>query len=276
VNTARVASLVGGIVFAVALVGASPSSAATLIGDYQFQGTVEPSGPGTPLHQINDIGTYASENVMGTSRRVFRFDEGEGLEMQPVGFMSNPPTHSVVTTFRLLNDTGYNRILDWSAGTDDNGIYDHARKVSYYRVLEGVESDGAVLGSNTYSTVAVTSTGTGPSTRVFVNGSAVLSSAHAESNIGDSLRFFVDNSSGGTTGEASAGAVSCIRVFNGILTDAEIAAIGASPDCIAHPKPQSPSPAPTAAPKKKCKKHKKKHRSAESAKKKKCKKKKKR
>jgi hypothetical protein len=73
--------------------------------------------------------------------------------------------------------------------------------------------------------------------------------------------------------ENSAGAVSCIRVYASALTDTEIGAIGASPDCIAHPAaPQPPAPqSPGTAPKKKCKKHKKKHRSAASAKKK-CKK----
>ena len=64
--------------------------------------------------------------------------------------------------------------------------------------------------------------------------------------------------------------MSCIRVYGGALTNAEVGAIGASPTCAA-----PPSPAPLVT-KKKCKKHKKMHRSAESAKKKKCKKKKKR
>ena len=36
-------------------------------------------------------------------------------------------------TFRLLNDTGYNRILDWSHGTSDNGIYDNDRYANYFR-----------------------------------------------------------------------------------------------------------------------------------------------
>ena len=183
-----------------------------------------------------------------------------------------PSTSSVVMTFRLLDDTGYNRILDWSAGSNDNGIYDHSRKANYYRTSsQAVESAGTVFGSNTYSTLAVTmSPGTSPLTRVFVNGAQVLQSPHSESPAGGYLTFFVDNTSGGNSGEESAGAVSCIRIYDGVLTDSEIAEIGASPECTAHPAQATP-PGQT---KKKCKKHKKKHRAAD-AKKKKCKKKKK-
>ena len=244
------------------------------MGDYQFQGTTESSGPGPDLSGINDLPTFQAENVLGTTRQVAAFASGTGFEMSPAGFASATPAHTVVMTFRLLDDTDYNRILDWSHGTDDNGIYDHNRKASYFRVLQEVESPGTVFGSNTYSTVAVTVTDA-PSTRVFVNGAAALQSPHRETIIGDALHFFVDNSSGGTQGEESAGAVSCIRVYEGVLTDAEIGAIGASPDCVAHPAAsQPPAQSPGTVAKKKCKKHKKKHRAAEA--KKRCKKKKKR
>jgi concanavalin A-like lectin/glucanase superfamily protein len=261
-----------GIVLAACVVPASTASAATLIGDYQFQGTRSSSGPGPDLSSINAIGTFQNENVMGSSRQVLAFAQGSGLQMAPTGFTSSTPAHSVVMTFRLLDDTDYNRILDWSSGTADSGIYDHDRAVTYYRPFEAVESPAPVFGSNTYSTVAVTAAD-GPTTRVFVNGNPVIQSPHSETVIGDALRFFVDNSSGGNTDEDSAGAVSCIRVFSGVLSDSEIGAIGASPDCIAHPSAQQPPAGSPDAAKKKCKKHKRKHRSAESAKKK-CKKKK--
>ncbi len=269
-NTGRVAWLSGAIAIAAAI-WAAPASAATLIGDYQFQGTRASSGPGPELAAVNDFGTFPTESVMGTSRQVDAFAEGGGLRMEPTGLTGT--THSVVMTFRLLDDTGYNRILDWSHGTSDNGIYDHARKAYYFRPMsEAAESTNPVLGSNTYSTVAVTSADSG--TRVFVNGSPVINSQFHETFIGNALTFFVDNTSGGFTGEQSAGAASCIRVYSGVLTDAEITAIGASPDCTAKPAQAQPPGALTQpTQRKKCKKHKKKHRAAEA--KKKCKKKKK-
>jgi hypothetical protein len=205
---------------------------------------------------------------MGSTRQVLAFPQGTGLQMSPTGLGSANPLHSVVMTFRLLNDTGYNRILDWSHGTSDNGIYDNDRYANYFRPAgQGVTSNTTVFGSNTYSTLAMTA-GNTLGTRLFVNGTPVLQSAYQETIIGDALRFFYDNTSGGTPGEESAGAVSCIRVYAGVLSDAEIAAIGASRDCTAHPAQAQP-PGQT----KKCKKHKRTHRQAEAAKK--CKKKKK-
>jgi hypothetical protein len=274
----RAAAVLAGIVFAACLLFTPAASGATLLGDYQLQGTLDSSGPGPSLGGLNDVANFQTENVLGKTRQVDVFAQGVGLYMQPAGFDSNDPANSIVMTFRLLDDTGYNRILDWSAGTDDNGLYDHGRKLSYFRVLQEVESPDTVFGSNTYSTLAVTMLpGASPLTRVFVNGTQVLQSPHSETVIGGYLRFFADDTSGsGTHGEESAGAVSCIRVFSGILADGEIGAIGAAPDCKAHPAAsQPPAPqVPGAVTKKKCKKHKK-HRSAESAKKK-CKKKKKR
>jgi Concanavalin A-like lectin/glucanases superfamily len=267
-------AILAGIALAACLVLAPSAGAATLLGDYQFQGTRASSGPGPDLTGVNDVGTYQTESVMGTTRQVLAFAQGTGLQMSPTGLST--AEHSVVMTFRLFDDDGnYNRILDWSHGTSDNGLYDIERKVSYYRTLEEVESPSTVFGSNSYSTLAVTVADT-PSTRVFVNGTPALESPHQEGIIGNALRFFVDNSSGGTPGEESAGAVSCIRVFSGVLSDSEISAIGASPDCAAHPAPAQPPAQSPGTTKKKCKKHKRKHHSAESAKKKKCKKKKKR
>ena len=75
--------------------------------------------------------------------------------------------------------------------------------------------------------------------------------------VNDTLRFFKDDG----TSEESAGAVSCIRVYSGALTDAEVSGIGASPTCGPVSAPVSP-PAAAETTKKKCKKHKKKHRSA--------------
>lgn len=250
----RVSSILGAGAIAAALLGASTASAATLIGDYQFQGTKASSGPGPDLTGVNGLGTYQPESVMGTTRQVLAFPQGTGLQMSPTGLTS--ANHSVVMTFRLLNDTGYNRILDWSHGTLDNGIYDNDRYANYYRPAgQGVTSNTAVFGSNTFSTLAVTA-GNTLGTRLFVNGTPVVQSPYQETIIGDALRFFVDNN-----GEESAGAVSCIRVYSDILTDAEIAGIGASATC------QAP-PAPTAATTtRRCKKHRKKHRSAVSAKK---------
>jgi hypothetical protein len=245
------------------LVLASSAPAATLLGDYQLQGTRSSSGPGPDLTDVVGPETFQTESVMGTSRQVLAFPLGSGVRMSPVGFGSATPTYSVVTTFRLDAVDDYRKILDSSGGVSDDGIYDLDGLADYFGENE-VKSPSAVFSPGVYATVAILSEPPS-STKIFVNGSQVVTANETLPVTIDSLRFFVDD--GTTTGENSAGAVSCIRVYTGALTDAEVGAIGASATC------QAPPPQST---KKKCKKHKKKHkRSAESAKKKKCKKKKK-
>jgi concanavalin A-like lectin/glucanase superfamily protein len=270
VKKGRVISVLGSVAIATALLCASTASAATLIGDYQFQGTRASSGPGPTLLDVGGVNSFQSDSVLGTSRQVLRFPLHSGVQMFPAGIGGSTAPYSAVTTFKLDTITGYRRILDPTTGqTIDRGIYDYNGKALIYSAGEDVTSPQIVFAPNTYATVAVTSA---PPTqlKVFVNGSLVAQAAQANQMIpveSDTLRFFKDNDVPPNNQEDSAGAVSCIRVFSGLLTDAEVAAIGVSPTC-----------GTVAAPpvvKKKCKKHKKK-RSAELAKKKKCKKKKKR
>jgi concanavalin A-like lectin/glucanase superfamily protein len=268
----RLVSTLPGLVLAAALLLASSASGATLAGDYQFQGTRASSGPGPAVTDIGaGAGTFQTDTVMGASRKVLSFPLHNGVQMKPSVGTGNVP-YSVVTTFRLDNvgvsGDAYRRILDPSNATADSGFYVLQGAATYFpEVIDQVTSPSVVFGVNVYATVAVTSSPPGLS-KIYVNGIQVLSANETLPVVADTLRVFKDNGNF----EESAGAVSCIRVFKGALTDGEVSAIGASPTCTAPPSPPSqPSSAPV---KKKCKKHKK-HRSAESAKKS-CKKKKKR
>jgi hypothetical protein len=266
---ARIAVVLGAIGSTLALAQAAP--AATLVGDYQLQGTRASSGPGPALADAGGTNSFQSDTVMGASRQVLAFPQGSGVEMSPAG-LGAYSANSIVTTFRFDETFNYRRILDTSGGVDDHGIYNYYGQASFYGTSEFL-STGVVFNPGVYATVAIVSRGLG-GTRIFVNGTQVDGSDESLSFALDSLRFFVDNTSGSGPGEDSAGAVSCIRVYGGELTDAEIAAIGASASC--QPSPASAQPQPAATRTKKCKKHKRKHRSADAAKKKKCKKKKKR
>jgi hypothetical protein len=265
------ASILLGIVLGVCLLMASGAQAATLVGDYQLQGTRASSGPGPALTDLGAGNTFQTDSVMGTSRQVLAFPQDNGVQMSPAGLGGPLTPYSVVTTFRLDTVMNYRRILDFENGASDNGLYTFDGTIDYFAGGDN-QSAGTPLSAGTYATLAFVNGGFPNPLRVDVNGVQQLSFAGSADVVADTLRFFKDNTSGGTPNEDSAGAVSCIRVFDGALSDAEIAAIGASPDCT--PPASIPAPAPPAK-KKKCKKHKKKHRSAESAKKK-CKKKRKR
>jgi hypothetical protein len=256
-----VGSILAGIVVAASLLFASSAAAATLVADYQFQGTTASSSSSGPeLTPMGAEPAFPTENVIGTTRQVLSFPQGAGLRMAPAGVAVE---YSVVMTFRLdavSTANGYVRILDSSNGDLDAGLYSHDGKLDFFDTLgDDHESASALLSPNTYATVALVMQGAPLLTSGYVNGSPALQYAGGNEADENLLRFFKDDGSS----EESGGAVSCIRVFTGALTAAEVASIGASPDCAAHPSP--------VAHKKKCKKHKKKHRAAE-AKKKKCKK----
>jgi hypothetical protein len=253
-----------------AIVWASPASAATLIGDYQFQGTLASSGAGPALTKVGSgTSEFQSDNVLGSARQVLAFGLASGVQISPAGVGTG--SYSVVTTFRFDNTASYERILDTTDGTSDRGIYVSGSVLDPgygYPFYSSSPPPYQVTGDNTrayannvYATTAIVVSP--PSlTSIFVNGALELTGTTGVTPLSDTLRFFKDDST-----DESPGAVSCIRLYKGGLSAAEVAGIGASPTCGAVASPPV---------KKKCKKHKRKHRSADSAKKKKCKKKKKR
>jgi hypothetical protein len=247
---------------------ASTASAATLIGDYQLQGTLASSGPGPALTKVGGgVSQFQSDTVMGASRQVLAFPVDSGVQISPAGVGTG--SYSVVTTFRFDNVASYERILDQSVGTQDAGLYvdgdalaptraylfyTNTPSMPHYQV-SSYPSD--VFENSVYATTAVVVAP--PSlTTVYVNGAPQFAPTDGRTPINDTLRLFKDD-----TSDESPGAVSCIRVYSGALSPSEVAGIGASPTC---------GTIASAPVKKKCKKHKRKHRSAESAKKKKCKK----
>jgi hypothetical protein len=250
-----------------AAVFASPAPAATLIGDYQLQGTLASSGTGPALTKVGSgTSQFQNDNVMGSSRQVLAFPLASGVQISPAGVGTG--SYSVVTTFRFDDVSSYERILDTTDGTSDSGIYvSGSADPGYgYPFFSSSPPPYQVTGENTrafannvYATTTMVVTP--PSlTSIYVNGALELTATHGVTPLSDTLRLFKDDST-----EESPGAVSCIRLYSGGLSSAEAAGIGASPTCGTVTSPIK---------KKKCKKHKKKHRAAD-AKKKKCKKRKK-
>jgi hypothetical protein len=261
----RLASTLSGAVLGGVLLFASSASAATLVGDYQLQGTHASSGPGPALTDIGSGNAFQTDTVMGVQRQALAFPEAGGLQMSPTGLGGGD--YSEVVTFRFDTSDGpnYNRVLDSTDGNGDAGFYTIGGTLDFYDAEGFDHTSTPLLSDDVYATVAVVVRNSAPDVRGFVNGNPVIDFAEAYPVVADTLRFFKDDSN-----EDAAGAASCVRVYSGALTDAEVGAIGASPTCSA-----PAAPAPPVRKKKKCKKHKK-HRSASSAKKKKCKKHKKR
>ncbi|HEX7291953.1 MAG TPA: hypothetical protein VF250_12580 [Conexibacter sp.] len=237
--------VVGALVAGLALlVGCgSAASAATLKASYLLQGTRASQTAGAPdLVDLGPGNRFTTETIDGAPRQVLAFPRGGGLSLATDGLV-DPVSHSIVMNVRLDDVFGFRRLLDFSGGDADDGLYDlDGRLVLYGAGSFGGDADPAFDGS--WVQVALTSeaTLTGPQwTVTALNGSPVQGAATPRRfRLGaDGLRFFKDNVRGPSRREESAGAVACILLYDGALTTAELRQVAVDPLCPA-PRPVAP------------------------------------
>jgi hypothetical protein len=272
-----------GLIVALLAIGAQGASAATLKANYQLQGNRASSVAGAP--DLTDLGAgnaFAPDTVSGTSRQVLSFPMGSGLRLATTNSLISNSSYSAVMLFRLADVSGYRRLIEFKNGVSDIGVYVLDGKLDFYlrsgpTTFTDFGGANAVFAPNTYAEVAIVlgyDTGIGGNRLTgYVNGALQVSGAPdpfddtlLPGGGGAGLNFFQDNTSGGATGEDSAGAVACIRAYDGTLTQADVNQIYDDQTCPTKP------PA-TASRTKKCKKKAKKK--AAASKKKRCKKKRK-
>lgn len=218
------------------------ASAATLKADYQLQGNYVSEISGAPeLTNIGAGNAFATETIGGIERQVLTFPVGGGLALPTAGLV-DPHSHSVAVVFRLSELSGYRRILDFSNGTLDEGLYNLSGEVNLYGA-GGFSLRPVFDGS--YALLVYTNAvdaGGMQSPVVYVNG---LEAASREIEVpfegfdleSGVLRLFADNTSGPATGEQSAGAVGCILVYDGAFTAQEVSQMFAGPPACRLPEP---------------------------------------
>ena len=259
--------------------GAQGASAATLKADYQLHGNRASTISGAP--DLTDLGAgnaFAPDTANGTSRQVLSFPKGSGLRLATTNSLISNTSYSAVMLFRLADVSGYRRLIDFKNGGNDIGVYILDGKLDFY--LRQGRRRSPTSGARTPSSPQTPTrrwrsplgydTGIGGNRLTgYVNGALQVSGAPdplddtlLPGGGGGGLNFFQDNTSGGTTGEDSAGAVACIRAYDGTLTQAEVNQIYDDQTC---PTKRPAAATPTTKPKKKCKKHKHRAASAEEA-----------
>jgi Concanavalin A-like lectin/glucanases superfamily len=204
-------------------IAAPAASAATLKGDYQFGGTLDSSCCGAPALSNLGPNSFAEEVVGGSSRTVLTFPLSSGVSM-PAGVIPSD-SYSIAVQFRLEEITGFRRLVDFSTSTSDRGVYNLNGQLNFYPIATGATFP-APIEANSYAHVVLTRDAAGQVTG-YVDGSEEIaftdSSGDALLPPGTDVRFFKDDAVVG--GEESAGAVARIRVYDGALTAAEVAAI---------------------------------------------------
>jgi hypothetical protein len=191
-----------------------------LTADYRFQDGFASSAGGPP--ELITLGptSFITDRVDGPERTVLAFQEGSGLQLSPASTAIPSSVYTIVMLFRLDSVDGYRRLIDFTNGTADPGIYVRSGDLNFYPTTTGA---GTPIAANAYNQVAVTRDSSGAVTG-YVNGLRQIvandSPAAAVVSAANTVRFFRDDGR-----EHSGGAVARIRFYDRALSADEIAAL---------------------------------------------------
>ena len=215
---------------------AVPASAATLVGSYGFNNNLAASNAGgQTLGLIDPTGRsgFSTDTVFGVERTVFNFrgtttpSQQGGLTFDTGGLLT-PNSYSVALTFKFNErNGGWRRILDVTDRASDSGFY-----VNTSNNLAVFPTSGSNVNfmSGAYRNVVLTVNG-GQASAYIDGGASFVANSNVMnlSNGPGRLTFFADNLLGGGTGEWSSGSVAALRVYDGVLSAAEIAELNRIP-----------------------------------------------
>lgn len=218
---------------------------ATLISDFEFTSSlVDAQGNGTMNPYNNSNVSYAGGGLEWTAAG----DPGGGLIYNVADAMLTENDFSVAITFRYAETSGYRKIMDFTGGGDDAGVYVNDQ----LRIYGNGNYGDVTLGPDTLYTILFTLSAADDSARLYLlEGNTLLLQSVAEDPIDELvpytdgtdryIGFFHDDT---TTADeyATAGMVDRIRVWNGIATLSDLI-IASVPDPNATAFSLAPNPA---------------------------------
>jgi hypothetical protein len=197
--------------------------------DSSFRHLACANADGPPLSPLGQQLIGATEGVDGVREDVALFARGSGYRLYPTTGEAGNTTYSVAVLFRFSDIGVFRRILDFKHGTSDSGLYLAAGRLRLYPYTP---SGTKVVAADEFVQVVLTRTADGTVTGYVdgvqqwqladTNGVAVIDNENT-------LRFFQDNTSGGTTTEHSSGSVARVRVFDRALSATEVRDLGQTP-----------------------------------------------
>jgi hypothetical protein len=206
---------------------AGPCLGATLIADYpltsDFNSVVAGAAPLVPINNV----TFTSGLVYGHNRTVAAFQQGSGVRLDPpAGFAATG--YSIVLQFEFALTTGYRKIVDFQDLTLDEGLYNLNALLDFYPVAAGTTQ---VIQAGAFGQVVLTRSAAGTVVG-YVNGFPQFTFDDSTTNyavlLSNSFNLFVDDTHTGGT-EASAGMVSRVRLYSGVLTAIEVRDLDGNP-----------------------------------------------
>ncbi len=223
---------------------------ATVVGSWSFNNNFHADQAGVPdLTPVDPTATsnFLTDNVFGQTRTVWNFTGNASPTNQQGGFTLNttglvtPESYSVDMVFEFTQrDGAWRRILDVQNRQSDSGLYvDPSDNLDIYPI----SGSSASWDNNVYHHLVMTDNGTTVTT--YLDGVSQFSATTTEMNLDFDtvdnpnalLNVFLDNVVAGGQGEWSAGNIALFRVWDGVLTADEAAALATHP--FATPEPAS-------------------------------------
>jgi hypothetical protein len=168
------------------------------------------------------LGSFSSASIGGTPTTVYNFGTQQGLSLDATGLISDNYTIAALLQF---NDTsGYRKIFDFKNLTSDYGLYTNSGQLNFYNKSSG----GPTVGPGTFFEAVLTRDSSTDLVTAYFDGTPVFSFTDSSSlgviSAANLLNLFHDDAT--TSGnESSSGSVAGLRIFDNVLTDAEVAAL---------------------------------------------------
>lgn len=199
-------------VVAAALLFTSLSANAELIHQYRLNNSLADDFGGPSL--VTNGGTLSSDRYVFGTNQGLTLNENLGA------------VYTIDFVYNFSNQSSYRKLIDFANRASDNGVYSFDGRALFY-VSGGFGGVGTQMQPDVDSQFTVTRDAAG-NTSAYVNKELVLSFLDSGNNLtfGNVAHFFMDD--GVVGGEASAGEVDFIRIFDTALSGAEVAALGAA------------------------------------------------
>jgi len=192
--------------------------------DYRFQGDLSSSVAGAPsmtnLTGAAGANSFAADTVDGYSRQSLRFPKDSGVAVNTNGVVPSD-AYTVVVLFKFDELTGYRRVMDATNGALDNcGAYILNQRFEG----ESTANTNSILFPNYLQAVIVREAS--GRVRAYRDGRLKVDVANDQGCFqisSNTLLFFQDDTQ--EPGEASAGNVARIRLYDAPMSDAQVRAL---------------------------------------------------
>jgi hypothetical protein len=168
------------------------------------------------------LGSFSSASIGGPPTTVYNFGTQQGLSLDATGLISDNYTIAALLQFNDI--IGYRKIFDFKNLASDQGLYTLFGQLNFYNKISG----GPTVGPGTFFEVVLTRDSSTALMTAYLDGTPVFSFSDSSSlgviSAANLLNIFQDDAIIGGI-ESSSGSVAGLRIFNNVLTDAEVAAL---------------------------------------------------